>query len=93
MSGKFINRVYKEAICKYGKDAQIKMVFEEMAELSKEICKNFRGKQNKDLIAEEVADVRIMLDQLCLIFDIVDEADAEKEYKLARLAQRLHITE
>ena len=40
------------------------MMFEEMAELQKELCKNARGKDNRAEIAEEIADVHIMLDQM-----------------------------
>ena len=60
----------QRAIAKWGEDAQMKMVLEEMSELQKEICKLWRGKDNRDAIAEEVADVVIMLDQLELMLDI-----------------------
>lgn len=55
-----------EAICRralktYGADAQITMVFEEMAELQKELCKHARVSDNKAHIAEEIADCLIML--------------------------------
>ena len=43
------------------------MAFEEMSELQKEMCKRFRGEKNDDHIAEEIADVEIMLDQLNLM--------------------------
>jgi len=42
-------------------DKQYIMLFEEMAELTKEISKHMRGKQNQTEIAEEIADVQIML--------------------------------
>lgn len=45
----------------------MKMLLEEMAELQKEICKAWRGKDNEVEIAEEVADVEIMLEQIKLI--------------------------
>lgn len=55
--------VIQKAIDTYGKDAQLWMVIEEMSELSKEICKFKRGKDNFLEIADEMADVYIMLEQ------------------------------
>ena len=49
--------LYRLALSKYGPDAQTIMVFEEMAELQKELCKHARGANNKEYIAEEIADV------------------------------------
>ena len=65
-----INEIYQQAIETYGKDAQLKMAIEEMAELTQAICKSFRGKDNLDNIIEEIADVEIMLAQLKIIFEI-----------------------
>ena len=86
------SRVYSAAIEKWGASAQILMVFEEMSELQKELCKNARGKKNLAEIAEEIADVEIMLAQLKLIFgcaELVQEHKEHKERKIARLAARL----
>jgi len=62
---------------------------EEMAELIKELSKNFRGQPNRDAIAEEIADVSIMLEQLCMIYDIKNAVEVWKRRKLARLEKRL----
>ncbi len=56
----------------YGHESQKMMLLEEMAELQKEICKEFRGELNKDTITEEVADVLIMLEQVQMMNDISD---------------------
>lgn len=56
----------------YGHESQKMMLLEEMAELQKEICKEFRGELNKDAITEEVADVLIMLEQVQIMYDISD---------------------
>lgn len=77
------------AVDTWGQDAQAKMLLEEMAELQKEICKAWRGKQNTAEIAEEVADVEIMLEQIKLIFGIGDAVDVYLEAKLERLRLRL----
>lgn len=78
-----------KAIETYGKDSQCKMAIEEMSELTKELCKNFRGRPNTDAIAEEIADVKIMLMQLELIFDCTDKVIEYQDYKLRRLEERL----
>lgn len=59
--------IYRAALEKWGADAQTLMVFEEMAELEKELCKNARGKDNRGSIAEEIADVQIMLEQMIVL--------------------------
>ena len=46
--------VLRTAIDRYGVYAQCLMLFEEMAELQKEVCKNFRGADNTEQIAEEI---------------------------------------
>ena len=79
----------QRAITKWGEDAQTKMVLEEMSELQKEICKFWRGKDNRDAIAEEVADVEIMLDQLELMLDIQYQVEQHRQKKLRRLQKRL----
>ena len=38
--------IYRRALKTYGAEAQTRMVFEEMAELQKELCKNARGADN-----------------------------------------------
>lgn len=62
----------KLLIDRYGHESQKMMLLEEMAELQKEICKEFRGELNKDAITEEVADVLIMLEQVQMMYDISD---------------------
>lgn len=82
-------QIYKQAIEKWGSDAQILMVFEEMSELQKELCKNWRGKDNAEQIAEEIADVEIVLAQLKMIYGISGIVRQFHEEKLMRLEQRL----
>lgn len=84
---KKIEEIYKQAIETYGKDAQLKMCIEEMAELTQAICKSFRGKDNLDNIIEEIADVEIMLAQLGLS---KNEVCIKKAEKITRLEERLN---
>lgn len=84
------SKVLEKAIKVYGKDLQKQVAIEEMAELTKEICKDFRGKGNREHIIEEMADVCIMLDQLMIIYDIeTNEMLDEIDIKTARLEERI----
>lgn len=82
-------RTLEEAIHKYGNEAQIKMLLEEMSELQKEVCKFWRGKDNLKEIADEVADVEIMLAQAKMIFGIEDAVAQHRAAKIRRLENRL----
>ena len=80
---------YAETVRAYGKQSQLVMAMEEMSELTKELSKNLRGANNVDALAEEIADVEIMLEQLKVIFRnraLVDRIRAEK---LIRLSDRI----
>lgn len=83
------NEILLSALTKFGDHAQTVMVFEEMSELAKELCKNMRGKDNRDAIAEEIADVRIMLDQMEILHDCAASVSRWRESKLHRLSLRL----
>ena len=83
-------RVYEVAIDRYGIEPQLRLVIEEMSELTKELCKFFRGKDNLDNIADEAADVAIMLEQLQLIFNLHD-VSKHMDAKVERLAGKLGI--
>lgn len=60
-----------------------------MSELQKELCKNVRGADNRDAIAEEIADVEIMLAQMKIHYDCADTVEAFKSEKLERLKKRI----
>lgn len=81
--------LYAAAVKKYGKLSQLIMCMEEMAELTKELSKSIRGADNSAAIAEEMADVEIMLEQLRLIYRNRSEVDTIKADKLRRLAYQL----
>lgn len=66
------------------------MSVEEMTELTKEICKRKRGKDNHAAIVEEVADVLIMIEQLKIMCQIGSkELNDVKWDKIKRLEERL----
>ena len=83
--------ILSAAVATWGQDAQAKMLLEEMAELQKEICKAWRGKDNTVEIAEEVADVEVMLAQIKMIFGIDTSVGVYRDAKIERLRQRLII--
>lgn len=89
--GEYINEteVLQRALDTYGSAQQIAMVFEEMSELQKELCKYLRGKYSPANIAEEIADVEIMLEQMKMLFCCTDDVRNERRRKVERLKERL----
>ena len=83
------HEILQQAIETFGEHAQEQMLLEEMSELQKEICKHWRGRDNREAIAEEIADVEIMLDQMKLIFRCGHEVSVHRCRKLQRLEGRL----
>lgn len=76
----------------YGKRSQVDMAIEEMSELTKALLKERRipdGKAYADHIAEEMADVTIMLMQLQMIFDNSEKIQKQITFKLERQRKRL----
>ena len=87
--GRDAQELYRLALTTWGPDAQTIMMFEEMSELQKELCKHARGKDNREAIADEIADVLIMLEQMMILHDCGQDVKEHKAAKLKRLASRL----
>jgi len=84
------SQLYFYALDSWGKELQVNMFFEETAELQLLLARDLRGRVvKKSAIAEEIADVRLMLDQMAFIYSVEDEADTCFNDKLHRLAKRL----
>lgn len=83
------NKVYESALEKWGVERQSTVAIEEMSEVIKEITKMLRGDLDREHMAEEVADARIMLEQMCQILNINDSADAWMDYKIAALKRKV----
>lgn len=83
------SEVLHRALDTYGSRAQVVMVFEEMSELQKELCKYLRGRGSFEHIAEEIADVEIMLEQMKMLFCCADEVRDVRRRKVERLKERL----
>ena len=89
-------KTFCAALSRYGAQAQIMMVFEEMAELQDVLCKFLRGRVDGDTlanIAEEIADVGIMLDQMAIEFKVEDAVAKQRAYKVQRLRNRIEYVE
>lgn len=80
--------LYLECLEKYGTSGQWRQMQEECAELIAKINQVDRGRIPVEALAEEVADVEILVGQARMFLG--DElVDAEKARKLARLERRL----
>ena len=79
----------QRALDTYGSALQIVVTMEEMSELQKELCKYLRGKYSPASIAEEIADVEIMLDQMKMLFCCADDVSSVRRRKVERLKERL----
>lgn len=93
--GNKLHLVCQDAVMKYGTDAQHLMVVEEMSELTKEICKFYRCAEYNypkqvERMVDELADVYIMLYQLCLMHNCEEEVNERMMYKLERLEKRMN---
>ena len=86
MSKDTLLRAIKECGCEH----QIDIAIEELSELTKELCKSKRGYTHKNHIAEEMADVLIMLEQLKIIYGISNsEIKHWIDHKMNRLSKRI----
>ena len=94
-------KIYWSAIDTFGEDLQIAVAIEEMAELTKELCKaqriTFAARgglgdgliDNNDEIAEEISDAQIALEEMALMFGVQVEVQKARKQKLARLEMRI----
>lgn len=81
--------LYRLALNTWGIYAQIDVAIEEMSELIKELVKYKRGKGVYEHMAEEIADVSIMLEQIVLAFNFDEQVYEQKKFKLNRLKKLL----
>lgn len=78
--------ILRAAVAMYGKGPQRDKAIEELSELIRALARC----DNADNVAEEMADVRIMLDQLEIIFGNGQKVARWEVMKLRRLDQRVH---
>ncbi len=84
--------LYMKLVNKF-QEKQVIVAIEELSELQKELCKALRGRKNTDNLAEEIADVYIMLEQMMIYFNISKaDVDSMISTKLARTKERYGIS-
>lgn len=81
--------VYEKAIARNGVLLQAIVAIEELSEAQKEICKFLRGENNREHIAEEIADATIMLEQLRVMLNLNEPVCRYMDEKVQRLADLL----
>jgi hypothetical protein len=79
----------KEIVNHYGKDTSLTICIEELSELIHVLCKIKRGFAHGDNLAEEMADVQIIMRWLEIIFNNSDEVSKWKDKKFQRLFERI----
>lgn len=80
--------MYEGLIAWYGKSYQVTKAIEELSELQKELCKyllNHNDAAMLSKISEEIADCKIMIEQLELMFSISKLVDHYRKEKLKRI--------
>lgn len=82
-------QVLGRAVSFYGSEIQRIVAIEELSELQKELCKSLRGQTDKEHIAEEIADVQIMMEQMMILYELHYYVASWKQKKMDRLRDRL----
>lgn len=81
--------LYEKAIESWGVPNQVFMVMEETGEMLNALAKMNRKRSTEEEIVTELADVWILMEQMAVVFGW-DKFQEQKEYKLARLKERLN---
>lgn len=82
-------QILGSAISLYGSEIQRVIAIEELSELQKELCKSLRGQTDRQHIAEEIADVQIMLEQMMILYELHYDVATWRRKKVDRLHERL----
>jgi NTP pyrophosphatase (non-canonical NTP hydrolase) len=83
------SEIYEEAVRQWGIDHNLWQLVEEMAELVVAISHGKRGRGKLVEVAEEVADVKILLALVEQIWNIGPEVETYRVAKMARLEKQL----
>lgn len=83
------NDILKKIISTHGENMQLAKTIEELNELSVVLSKFLGGDEQFDHMAEEIADVEIMLKQLKMMFNLRDDVKRWKKCKIQRLSDYL----
>jgi hypothetical protein len=83
------HELYEAYRQKYGHDEQMLKAIEELAELQVELMAYHFNRGNELDLVDEVADVKIMTEQIEWFFGIDDKVAERVAYKIARMESRL----
>lgn len=88
---KEIKKIYKDAFIKWGANLQLNLLIEEASEVIYAVCKLKRDSctTNFNKLAEEIADIRIVLEQIECMFELTRKIREARDFKLERLKKRL----
>lgn len=94
MSHEERDRVFARCLGTYGERPQVDMAIEEMSELTKALLKWRRSEgekltQARTAIIDELADVRIMVRQMEMLYQCEDEVERRIDFKVSRQIERL----
>lgn len=90
------NKTIKLAVEKWGKESQVDMAVEEMSEFIKALLKERRNDGGADKsarlghVAEKMAGVFIMINQLIIIFNNKDKVQEYIQYKIRGLEELIN---
>lgn len=82
-------KVYQELLARHGQEKQVMKAIEELGELTVELSKLIAGEGRKGSVAEEIADVTIMLEQLRIMFEMNESVSLYMDMKIRRAAENL----
>lgn len=82
-------QILGRAVSFYGSEIQRVVAIEELSELQKELCKSLRLGADRPHIAEEIADVQIMLEQMMMFYECHEDVAIWRHKKVNRLYERL----
>lgn len=81
--------IYGEALQRFGPEHQMNKFDEELGEFLTELARMRNGEGSIEKMAEELADLTIMLEQLRLIFNVNEKVCGYMDQKIRRLQKRL----
>jgi len=84
-------KIYQNALDAWGLNLQLLMAIEEATELTHSVCKLIRDNDSIALekVADEIADNKIMIEQLEFVLNLQKEVRKRRERKLRRLKKRI----
>lgn len=84
-------RILRQNVQRNDTTEELVVIMEELAELSQQISKKIRGKEDKMHLLEEIADVYICLEELKMLNGFTEkEIEIAKSVKLNRIKNKLN---